>query len=324
MASFTSGGLNIAYDDITPSGGASGTVVLVHGFATSRAENWRRLGWYGAFERKGYRTVALDLRGHGESDKPHDPEAYGRDALLADIVGLMDHLELGRVDLMGYSMGARLSLQTAVNHPGRIANLIVGGIGGRMFAEPDPSTPAPKMTMAEAMVVADPQTIPDATLKGFRLFAEQQGEDLKALAAFTQGRGGGIDKEALAGLMVPTLVVAGSRDQMAGDPQGLADLDPGGEVGHPAALRPLHAQPARPLQGGGVRLYGRLARVGRPLLARALLADRVRSTSFPGRADRPGGRGSAGPSPPPCSAGWPAGQRRGTFRPQSSSAHRRR
>src|SRR5215467_15448907 len=110
MATFTSGGLTLAYDDIMPEGGANGTVLLVHGFATSRAENWRRLGWYGAFERKGYRIVALDLRGHGQSAKPHDPAAYGAGAMLGDIVALMDHLKLGRVDLMGYSMGARLAL----------------------------------------------------------------------------------------------------------------------------------------------------------------------------------------------------------------------
>src|SRR5580692_11711070 len=140
MGTFTSGGLAIAYDDIRPAGEAAGTVLLVHGFATSRAENWRRLGWYGAFERKNYRVVALDLRGHGQSDKPHDPAAYGGAALLGDVTGLMDHLGLGRVDLMGYSMGARLALQTAMNHPDRVANLIVGGIGGRMFEPP----PAPK------------------------------------------------------------------------------------------------------------------------------------------------------------------------------------
>ena len=79
MATFKSGGLSLAYDDITPAGRRVGTVLMVHGFATSRAENWRRLGWYGAFERKGYRVVAHDQRGHGESDKPHDPAAYGRE-----------------------------------------------------------------------------------------------------------------------------------------------------------------------------------------------------------------------------------------------------
>src|SRR3984957_20474364 len=107
MATFTSGGLQLAYDDIQPAGGAAGTVVLVHGFATSRAENWRRLGWYGAFERKNYRVVALDLRGHGESEKPHDPVAYGGDVLVGDIVGLMDHLEVGRGGLLRCLVGGR-------------------------------------------------------------------------------------------------------------------------------------------------------------------------------------------------------------------------
>jgi pimeloyl-ACP methyl ester carboxylesterase len=227
MAKFDSGGLALAYDDITPAGGASGTVLMVHGFATSRAENWRRLGWYGAFERKGYRIVAHDQRGHGESDKPHDPAAYGRDELVGDILRLMDHLELERVDLMGYSMGARLSLQTALQHPDRVGNLIVGGIGGRMLKPPE-GQPTPTMTMAEAMQAEDPQTITEKTLKGFRLFADQQGEDRLALAAFSQGRGGvGLSQDDLALLRPPTLVVAGSRDEMAGDPQALADAIPG-------------------------------------------------------------------------------------------------
>ncbi len=227
MASFTSGGLNIAYDDIRPEGGESATVVLVHGFATSRAENWRRLGWYAAFERKGWRTVALDLRGHGESDKPHEATAYGRTNLMGDIVGLMDHLELGRVDLMGYSMGARLSLETALAHPGRVANLIVGGIGGRMLPGGAPPPPAGTMTMAEAMRVEDPQSITEKTLKGFRLFADGQGEDRLALAACSEGQGWSPDLEDLAALRPPALVVAGSLDQMAGDPQALADAIPG-------------------------------------------------------------------------------------------------
>jgi pimeloyl-ACP methyl ester carboxylesterase len=226
MATFSSGGLKLAYDDIRPADGAAGTVLLVHGFATSRAENWRRLGWYGALERKGYRVAALDLRGHGESEKPHDPGAYGQPALIGDIVGLMDHLELGRVDVLGYSMGARLSLQLALEQPDRVANLIVGGIGGRMLAPPD--QPQPTMTMAEAMRADDPGAITDATMKGFRLFAEQQGEDRLALAAFTEGRGGSaLTADDLALLQPPTLVVAGSRDQMAGDPQALAEAIPG-------------------------------------------------------------------------------------------------
>jgi pimeloyl-ACP methyl ester carboxylesterase len=229
MATFTSGGLSLAYDDIQPSDGAAGTVVLVHGFATSRAENWRRLGWYGAFERKGYRVAALDLRGHGESEKPHDPAAYGREDLVGDILRLMDHLGIERADLMGYSMGARLSLHAALMRPDRISNLIVGGVGGRML-QPPPAAAAPQMTMAEAMQAESAEAIADKTLRGFRLFADQQGEDRLALAAFSQGRGAGLGPDEIAAILTPTLVVAGSRDEMAGDPQALADVIPGAKA----------------------------------------------------------------------------------------------
>jgi pimeloyl-ACP methyl ester carboxylesterase len=231
METFSSGGFKIAYDDIAPPGQAQGTVVLVHGFATNRTENWKRLGWYTAFERKGFRVVALDHRGHGESEKPHDPAAYDRGAMAQDVLNLMDHLGLGRVELMGYSMGAHLSLAIARDHPDRVANLIVGGIGGRMLpGAPPREGPMPNMTLPEALAVDDPAKISDPTMKGFRLFADQQGDDKEALAACSQGRGGGITPEELGRLRVPTLVVAGSWDQLAGDPQALADAIPGAKA----------------------------------------------------------------------------------------------
>ena len=227
MATFQSGGLSLAFDDVVPAGTPIGTVVLVHGFATNRDENWRRLGWLTALQRKGYRAVALDLRGHGESDKPHDPAAYGRDQMAGDIVALIDHLGLGRVDLLGYSMGAHLSLAVALSAPGRVNNLVLGGVGGRMLTgEPISATP---MTMAEALTAEDPAVITDPILRGFRQFAENQGEDRAALAACSQGRGSVAPAEDLRGLGMPTLVVAGSRDDLAGDPQVLADAIPGGK-----------------------------------------------------------------------------------------------
>lgn len=230
MATFQSGGFNLAYDDIRPAGTEQRTVLLVHGFATSRAENWRRLGWYSALERKGYRAIAFDHRGHGESDKPHDPAAYSRDAMVDDIFALMEHLDLQRVDLMGYSMGAHLSLRAALNQPERFSNLILGGVGGRML--PGNATP-PKpgvMTMAEAMLAPDPATITEPTLKGFRQFAQQQGEDLQALAACSQGLGSPVGPAELFGLRPPALIVAGVHDELAGDPHELADAIPGAKA----------------------------------------------------------------------------------------------
>jgi pimeloyl-ACP methyl ester carboxylesterase len=220
MATFQSGGLTLAFDDIQPSGASAGTVVLVHGFAMNRAENWRRLGWYAAFERRGYRIVALDLRGHGESDKPHDPAAYARADMAGDVVALMDHLDLGRADLLGYSMGAHLSLAVAAANPSRIANLVLGGVGARMLTgEP---LGAAGMTLPEAMRAADASAITDPILRGFRQFAENQGEDRLALAACAEGGGAGSAADDLARLIVPTVVIAGDRDQIAGDPQVLA------------------------------------------------------------------------------------------------------
>ncbi|HEY5071600.1 MAG TPA: alpha/beta hydrolase [Caulobacteraceae bacterium] len=225
MASFRSDGQRIDYDDIAPAQGEIGTVVLVHGFATNRQENWRRLGWYGAFERKGYRTIALDLRGHGTSDKPHDSAAYGRVAMVGDIIALIDHLDLRRVELMGYSLGAHLALHAALTHPERIANLILGGVGARMLAPP-PADPA-LMTMGEAMRIGDPELIAEPTLKGFRRFADQQGEDRLALAACSEGEGLALDRSRLGGIAAPALIIAGSRDEIAGDPEGLAQVIPG-------------------------------------------------------------------------------------------------
>ncbi|HEY2178471.1 MAG TPA: alpha/beta fold hydrolase [Caulobacteraceae bacterium] len=226
MAQFHSGGLTLAYDDIAPAGEVAGTVVLVHGFATNRAENWRRLGWLGAFERKGWRTVALDLRGHGESDKPHDPEAYGRAAMAGDILALMDHLGLSRADLMGYSMGAHLALGLSLSDPDRIGHLILGGVGRRVLDGGGPIAEA-RMTMAQALRAPDIAAIDDPTLKGFRQFAVNQGEDLEALAACSEGAGRAVTADDLARITAPTVVIAGSADTLAGDPQPLADAIPG-------------------------------------------------------------------------------------------------
>src|SRR5215217_1064045 len=100
MANFTTDdGVTLAYDDIAPPGEAERTVLLLHGYASNRNEGWRRTGWYGAFERRRMRVIGLDQRGHGESAKLYEPEAYGREKLSADAIALLDHLGVGRVDV---------------------------------------------------------------------------------------------------------------------------------------------------------------------------------------------------------------------------------
>lgn len=215
MAQFTSDGVTLAFDDSGEQRG--GTMVLVHGFASNRVEGWKRMGWYDALARKGLRCVALDNRGHGESGKPHDPAAYDRTAMARDVLALMDHLGLERVNLMGYSMGTRLALAAALERPDRFRHLILGGVGAKML-EP----PTNDGRMAEAMAADDPASITDPMLRSFRHFADEQGEDRLALAACSRGASLPVDRAMLAALRVPTLVVAGARDSLAGDPQMLA------------------------------------------------------------------------------------------------------
>jgi len=217
---FDSGGVSIAYDDLGPRDASP--VVLVHGFASNRNEMWRRLGWYGAFERKRRRLIALDCRGHGESAKPHAPEAYARDKMVGDVFALMDHLGVGRADVMGYSMGARIALACALARPERIDHLIAGGVGARMFEPPPAGHP-----MATAMEAADPGAIAEPMLRSFRAFADEQGEDRLALAACARGLDFALRAEALSAIRSQCLIVAGARDALAGDPQILAEAIPG-------------------------------------------------------------------------------------------------
>lgn len=225
MPKITLNGAELAYDDIAPPGPVQRTILLLHGFASNRAEGWRRTGWYAALERRGFRTIALDQRGHGESLRSHDPADYGRSIMAADALALLDHLGVGRVDVLGYSMGTRTAMQMALDAPDRISNLLLGGVGDKLF---DPPRAGGVEAMAGAMAAEDPATISSDLLRSFRQFADEQGEDRQALAAFTAARSPPLTREDLGRLPMPVLVVAGARDDLAGDPEALARVFPYG------------------------------------------------------------------------------------------------
>ena len=220
-STFTSSGLELAYDDIGEKEWGR-PVVLLHGYASNRTEGWRRMGWYGAFERKRIRVLAVDWRGHGDSAKPHDPQAYTREQMIGDVFALLDRLGIGRADLFGYSMGARLAIRAALAQPDRVPDLILGGIGERLFRPADATG-----ALAAAMEAENPDVISEPLLRSFRAFADEQGEDRLALAACARGGDYGVTHELLAGVRARCLVVAGARDELAGDPQALAASIPG-------------------------------------------------------------------------------------------------
>jgi len=223
MAQFTSDGLILAYDDFGPRDAAH-TVVLVHGFSSNRYENWKRVGWYDAIERKGLRGLAFDNRGHGESAKPHDPVFYNRTAMARDVFALMDHAGVERAHLVGFSMGSHISLTAALEDSGRIDHLVVGGVGVKIFE------PRADNAMAEAMEADSPESIADPMMRSFRHFADEQKEDRLALAACSRGPRTPFTPDVLGAIRRPTLVVAGARDELAGSPQGLAQAISGAKA----------------------------------------------------------------------------------------------
>jgi pimeloyl-ACP methyl ester carboxylesterase len=224
MQEFSSAGVRIAFIDEKPTGADLGEpIFLIHGFASTHAVNWVFPQWVKTLTGAGRRVIALDNRGHGRSEKLYDPAAYAAAILAEDARALLDHLGLERADVMGYSMGARITAFLAAAHPERVRSAILGGIGYNLVHGANlPSGIADAM---EALSVAD---LTDPTQKMFRTFAEATKSDLKALAACIRGNRQFLSMEAAQRINLPVLVAVGSKDTVAGDAAPLAALFPQG------------------------------------------------------------------------------------------------
>jgi pimeloyl-ACP methyl ester carboxylesterase len=214
MATFESfDGLTLFYQDE----GDGRTVVLLHGFAADTNVNYVRSGILDLLLDEGYRVVALDARGHGLSAKPTDPAAYADDAMKRDVVALFDHLGLDDVLLVGYSMGAHLSLRLAPDEP-RVKALVLLGIGES--AAGDDGSGTDRRDALVAVLEADsPDDVDDASLRQFRVMA---GLDREPLLAYVRAPGGN-EPARLDAVTVPVLLIVGDDDENAGDPSGLAE-----------------------------------------------------------------------------------------------------
>lgn len=225
MHSFIHDGFEIAYIDRKPEHGAGEPVLLIHGFSSSYSVNWVTPGWVKALTEAGYRAIAFDNRGHGRSTKSYDEASYRPLAMAEDGVGLLDHLNVERAHIFGYSMGARISAQLAIAHPDRVATLILGGLGYGMVDGVGDWDP-----IAEALLADDPSTIEHPRGKMFRAFADQTKSDRKALAACIVTSRQLIASQDVARINQPTLIGIGTKDDIAGSGQKLAALIPGAEA----------------------------------------------------------------------------------------------
>jgi pimeloyl-ACP methyl ester carboxylesterase len=221
MPSFNNGDVEIAYLDE----GEGEPIVLVHGFASSKNVNWVYPTWVSELKKAGRRVIALDNRGHGESGKLYDPAQYEIAIMAGDVVALMDHLGIERTDIMGYSLGSRMTAVLALSHPQRLRSAILGGIGIGMIVGGGPGE-----NVALALEAPSLEDVTDPVGRTFRAFADQTRSDRRALAACLRGSRRLMTRDEAARIDVPVLIAVGTADEIAGSAQALAEIIPGAEV----------------------------------------------------------------------------------------------
>jgi pimeloyl-ACP methyl ester carboxylesterase len=221
MPSFRNGAVEIAYLDE----GEGDPIVLVHGFASSKNVNWVYPTWVSELKKAGRRVIALDNRGHGDSGKLYDPAQYEIAIMAGDVIALLDHLRIARADIMGYSLGSRMTAVLALGHTQRLRSAILGGIGIGMIEGGGPGE-----NVALALEAPSLEEVTDPVGRTFRAFADQTRSDRRALAACLRGSRRLMTQDEAAAIDVPVLIAVGTVDEIAGSAQALGAIIPGAEV----------------------------------------------------------------------------------------------
>jgi pimeloyl-ACP methyl ester carboxylesterase len=221
MPSFHNGDVEIAYLDE----GEGDPIVLVHGFASSKTVNWVYPTWVSELRKNGYRVIALDNRGHGDSEKLYDSEQYHIGIMAGDITALMDHLNIERADIMGYSLGGRMTAWLAHRVPQRLRSAILGGIAMGLIDGGGPGENVAKALEADSL-----DDVTDPIGRTFRAFADQTRSDRRALAACLRGSRRLMTREEAADITVPVLIAVGTADEIAGSTAELGKIIPGSKV----------------------------------------------------------------------------------------------
>jgi pimeloyl-ACP methyl ester carboxylesterase len=205
-----SDGIRIRYVD----SGSGEPVVLIHSVSDS-VEMWRDLGYLDAFG-TGFRVIAVDLRGHGRSDKPPDPARYGME-LVNDIVRLLDHLAIRRAHLLGYSLGGYIAGRVAASFPDRVLSVTFGGSSVMSPAIWATRFEGRVADIADALTGGDPRPLiarfTEASELERRAADLAARNDLSALAAAVRTFGAmTLTPAEIAALRMPILVITGSED----------------------------------------------------------------------------------------------------------------
>ncbi|WP_394278601.1 alpha/beta fold hydrolase [Microbacterium sp.] len=200
------------------------TVLLVHGFASNARDNWVNTGWVRDLTRAGYRVLAIDQRGHGQSDKPHDAAAYELRTLATDVEAVLDTYLVDRAFYIGYSLGARVGWEVARDFETRIERVVLGGV-------PD-GVPLGRLDLDQARAyVEEGIAVTDAVTQNYITLTERvPGNDLGALLAIAGGMraSGTADPDPTTAPPQPVLFATGSKDGIIEGSKALAAAAPRG------------------------------------------------------------------------------------------------
>jgi pimeloyl-ACP methyl ester carboxylesterase len=177
-------------------------VVLLHGCGGSAQDTWHATGWHTALSEAGLQVHAPHLPGHGPGLVSRHPEDY------ADLAGLLDTvLPTGTLDVVGFSLGAKLALELAVRTPGRFRRIVLGGLGDNAFA-PERIAPA----AAQALETGATAETPPPVLDFLREWDPAQNDALAIAAVLRRPANPQHTPERLRQVTTPTLLVNGTHD----------------------------------------------------------------------------------------------------------------
>jgi pimeloyl-ACP methyl ester carboxylesterase len=194
-------------------------ILLIHGFASTHAVNWLNTLWVKTLTHAGRRVIAFDNRGHGQSSRRYNAAEYATEIMAGDAAALLEHLGIRSADVMGYSMGARITAFLALGRPDLVRSAILGGLGIRLI-----DGVGLPVGIADALEAPSIDDVTDPMGRMFRAFADANGADLRALAACIRGTRQTLKPAGAAAIKAPVLVCVGTKDPIAGDPHALAAL----------------------------------------------------------------------------------------------------
>lgn len=225
---FDSNGVRIRYIDE----GQGEPLLLIHGFTANIQAQWSSV--LPALKTQ-FRVIALDNRGHGESDKPHDPEKYGAE-MAEDSIRLLDHLGVEKAHVAGYSMGGFITMKLLATHPDRFQSAIVAGAG---WGRTDDERFIRIQELADSLdrgegfgplfIGLTPPGEPTPTAEQIKQVSAMVGtfNDLKALACVARGMLGlMVTEEQVRANKVPTLLLIGTRDPLKANTDALVGVMP--------------------------------------------------------------------------------------------------